>query len=114
VSRGIGRIQRAVLEYLSTCGPATLVELRGVFYGWRRCGRGIVLEGRPGRWAPTGDDKSLRRGLAGLLRRGLVIEAGGSRRAFALAATSSIELKREQTHVLALAEANFCGSPGEP
>ena len=75
MSRGIGRLQRQALELLAHAPLAlSLLELRGELYGWRPTRRGVPLAGRSGSWSPIRrDDRRLRRALAGLERRGLIV-----------------------------------------
>jgi hypothetical protein len=101
MSRGFGALQRLLLAMLAAAGSGgiALMELRGRVLGWRPCRRGVPVVGRSGRWSPAGDDKSLRRAIAGLVRRGLVMEVGGSRRIYALATASDLPFAVEDSKV---------------
>jgi hypothetical protein len=77
MSRALGRLQLGIIGELSKRGARglTIVELRGEIYGWRPCRTGIYRDGYDGRWRPvTSEDRTLRRAVAGLVRRGVVRE----------------------------------------
>lgn len=96
MSRGLGRLQRAVVEILSRYPEGMSLyalkrELWGTCPRYRLAGQVVVISGR--RLPPHvhgGKSANLNRALAGLLRRGLVEEAvefrsGCIRRYFRLA-----------------------------
>ncbi len=88
MSRGLGRLQRQVVELLRVAGDAgiDLVHLRGTLFGWVPARRGYLVDGAPGRWRPRPrDDKALRRALGALVARGriVVVDDRGRRRRYA-------------------------------